>query len=123
MTFSERIGKKQVRQELQIDGMNESLRNCLWNLVYTSVLEPMLTVRHGTSRSLSLNLFIRNIWHGYFGRAIDILPGSPQDINQNIRDWFFGAEWYKIYDLLEFMGPVGYIGCVSEVGMADNTRR
>ncbi len=103
MTFSERIGKKQVRQELQIDGMNESLRNCLWNLVYTSVLEPMLTVRHGTSRSLSLNLFIRNIWHGYFGRAIDILPGSPQDINQNIRDWFFGAEWYKIYDLLEFM--------------------
>lgn len=31
--FSERMGFVPVRQTLQIDGMNDGLRNSIWNLI------------------------------------------------------------------------------------------
>ena len=40
--FSERMGYKVTRSTIQIESMDEDLRNSLWNLVFESVLASFL---------------------------------------------------------------------------------
>ncbi len=43
MKFSQRIGKIPVRDSLQIDSIDKSLENRLWNEIYVSFLEHCQT--------------------------------------------------------------------------------
>jgi hypothetical protein len=99
MRFSERIGRKQVRQELQIDGMDTPLRNRLWNTVV--IILPLRDV--GGDLSNSSYSFAKKCWHNFFKLPIDGIPYSAYSVRNCIRDWFFKAEWYEVYDFLEFI--------------------
>jgi hypothetical protein len=105
MRFSERIGKKQVRQELQIDGIDEPLRTSLWNIVYMALFEPMSNVRHGTMTGETLNLITRRLWLEFFKwhiyKSFDV-----GDSRERVFKWFLKAEWYEVYDFLEFLSSV-----------------
>lgn len=93
--FSDRIGITQRPTELQINSMNDVLRNCLWNLIVTHV---------GNWSFLATGLYIH-----YFKEPIDSLPRfhiNTQQANECralIRKRFFDLEWYETYNLLECM--------------------
>jgi len=40
-TFSERIGKSEVKTELQIDHIDKDLKHSLWNVIVRYIIEPL----------------------------------------------------------------------------------
>lgn len=114
MRFSERIGKKPVRQQLQIDGMDAPLRNCLWNIID----KYFLSMIHNDPfehclRNPSL-YFVRLLWHDFFKLDYSTIPYSSANFRKKMHDWFFKVEWYEIYDFLEYIATLKDEGVMVE---------
>jgi hypothetical protein len=103
MRFSERIGKKQVRQELQVDGIDAPLRNCLWDIVSSFILCKISDDRFTRSLTSESYGLAKTIYHSFFKKALNEVPNYASGIGDQIYKWFFEAEWYEIYDFLEFI--------------------
>lgn len=101
LSFSQRIGKKPDFKELQIEVMDDDLRNSLWNVLKITVLDPL------TVNSYSLHeQLCKSLWINYFKYRIDEMPVRPRDRNSVIRSYFFQREWFCIYDLLEAIAKI-----------------
>ena len=101
--FSQREGLKPLKQRIQIDSVDEDLKNGLWNcfLKFVEVLTPFTGVK----------LFRRLgelLWINYFKQPLDTLSNDPFEIYKYIRDYFFDSkrEWNEIYDFIEFVVKV-----------------
>lgn len=108
MKFSERLGYKPVREQLQIDSVDDELRNALWS-VY---LEVFLLAIPNSLYEPVFTRFARGLWYDFFKKPIDTLPTySDSTVQHNyvqkfLRDFFFGTRnWYDFYDLIEFSVP------------------
>jgi hypothetical protein len=103
MRFSERMGKKKVKCDLQIESMDADLRNGLWNILWDRVISKMQEGRDIRVDS-SWQGFVTILWHDLFKCPIDeILWDLAYDVQQQVKRCFFKAEWYEVYDLLEFV--------------------
>ena len=100
LTFSQRMELSPVRKALQIDSMDEALRNGLWNVISEFLFEP-LSRRLKVSESQFGNL-TKWIWTEHFNRAEDSLPGRTRDAVMTFRNYFYSVEWNAVYDLIEF---------------------
>lgn len=95
-SFSERIGLKPIKT-LPADSLDPGLRNRLWNAVRSCYLS-------GAAWSPELDEFVRRLWDEYFKWPLDAIPyGSAL---HSIRDYFFDAKWYEVYDFVEFCAAV-----------------
>ncbi|WP_045761641.1 AbiJ-NTD4 domain-containing protein [Xanthomonas albilineans] len=101
-TFSERMGFKATRTVAQVGKMDDALRNGLWNVLYTNFFNN----NHYESHEYVSRL----IWQLYFKRPIDSRPSESAMFNgeyradlDEVRAHFFGCEWNKVYDFVEFM--------------------
>ena len=65
MRFSERQGYKQVSKIIQHDGMNDSLRNGLWNVIYEFFLGSSKGRRRFQGDNTILQHFVRTFWKDY----------------------------------------------------------
>jgi AbiJ N-terminal domain 4 len=111
LSFAERIGIKKPKIELSKDNLSIDLKNTLWSIICTEVLSKLNTrVSYGGSFS-ELVSFFKVLWIDFFKWPIDSLSVSQgqfyneKDYNR-LRDWFFKAEWYDVYELLEFIAEV-----------------
>lgn len=95
LSFSQRIGMKPTFKELQIESMDDDLRNSLWN-VLVMVLDSLTVNSYLPHQQLC-----KSLWINYFKYRIDEMPLRVKDRNSIIRSYFFQKEWYCIYDLLE----------------------
>jgi len=109
MRFSQKIGKKDIRTTLQIDTIDSELRNRLWNAI--------LELKGGTDqydhyRESTFQQLSRVIWKDFFNYPMDKLPiwrvNSTERVDSDemiaqLRTWFFKAEWFEVYDLIEFL--------------------
>lgn len=102
MKFSQRIGKIPTEKQLQIEFLDDELKNGLWNGIKLFVLDKILT-RNKHSGGTQFESFCLVLWHYYFKLPIDTIPGYYLTSEQFIRDSFFNGEWYQSYDLLEFL--------------------
>ncbi|RYJ40202.1 hypothetical protein NU08_0958 [Flavobacterium anhuiense] len=106
MKFSERLGYKAVKDQIQIESIDNDLRNLLWS-VY---LESFIKKTENWERQPHLSKFIRHLWINFFKLPIDSLPSYESGLVQTafiiktLRDFFFDPkhEWFETYDLLEF---------------------
>jgi AbiJ N-terminal domain 4 len=98
MSFSERFGYKPVRKIIQIDSMNDQLTNRLWSLL-TIYVEH----RDRFEFDYKLRLLCVRIWMDFFKLPIDEMPSTWRSAHQFIRGAFFGFEWNKVYDFIEFV--------------------
>lgn len=93
-TFSERYGYSKVRDILQKDDMNHSLKVAIWNFIYEDFLEFSNTIK-------------KLIWTDFFHLPVDeIYSGEVhyKAINiPKIKSLFEKLDWFQIYDLLEFI--------------------
>lgn len=96
--FSQRIGVTSVRNVVQTESIDIPLRNRLWSMIYLCLdasTNPMdYSPQQGLYRSIYLN---------FFELAIDQIPDYAETANNKIRAYHFADEWYKPYDLLEFV--------------------
>lgn len=102
MKFSQRIDITPVETALQTQGMNDALRNSLWNLldVYIWSRGGFLYVQYG---SPDIEEFSRGLWFHYFKKPMDSRPDRARRIFEEIREYYFGCAWYQVYDFLEYV--------------------
>jgi hypothetical protein len=102
--FSERKGITKPRTELQIESMDDALKNCLWNVLQWSYFRHDVACESGFSDypSQTMQDFLLIVWHSYFKEPTDTLPRHWSDVYDTIRKYFFKAPWYFVYDFIEF---------------------
>ena len=108
MKFSERLGYKPVKEQLQIDSIDIELKNSLWSIYFERFLEPMQNGPHDPT----LAKFCRTLWFEFFKLPLDTLTiyiYGTNEVNEkwifpHLRKYFYNNErqWYEIYDLLKF---------------------
>lgn len=101
-SFSQRKGFKPVAETIQLDSMNESLRNSLWNALDVMIWSSQ-NFMYRQHSSPYIEGFSKSLWFHYFKKPIDTRPDRSSRILQEIREYFFACEWYEVYDFLEFV--------------------
>lgn len=102
MRFSERTGNKPARIEIQLDNIDEPLRNSLWS----TIIRTALRQDHSHDRSWrfvesEIKNFSRLAYVNFFKWPIDKIPYEVQATVDVFRKWFFAAKWFEVYDFIE----------------------
>ena len=103
MSFSERIGLKQ-RPPIQLESMDEALRNGLFNIVHPFLLEGLRDSRTAHRRPWQ-NRF-NSMWSDFFRLPLYKSPANyAGDAKPNafIHEFFRDAEWNRVYDAVEYL--------------------
>lgn len=108
--FSERKGYIKVSDAFQKDGINNALLNSLWNVLHIHLWnrDGYLYVKYGRP---VIEKYGKELWMDFFKKPIDTMPKilfnnlmqrSSDRILEEIRKFFFNAEWFLVYDFIEF---------------------
>jgi hypothetical protein len=110
MSFSERYGYKPVREIIQIDSMDDHLRNGLWSLLKVCFWDDArvssgIPNRTFITDTINTNLYhlSTKLWFNYFKRPLDNLDQDWSKVLSQLREYFFKSEWFEVYDFLEFV--------------------
>lgn len=113
--FSERQKITEARIEIQLDYIDEPLKNTLWNILLEDFFSPISTSTGDSfsPKESNFSKISKHIWKEFFKGAVDRLNQTSYynftEINsgifiRQIRDWYYNdADWYDIYDLIEFI--------------------
>lgn len=109
--FSQRHGYECARAVAQVEGMDDALRNGLWNCIVQLIVELN---RMGTQFFVE---FAETLWDEFFNRTTDDVSYFPSEAASQIREWFMGAPWYRVYDLVEYLAATQreLVPCFSRV--------
>lgn len=113
MRFSERLGYKPIKQELQFEVIDVDLKNSLWTIFLDGFFNRLENLTFDRRRELYNYTY--SLWLNFFKLPIDSAPiHSDKSVSKNsvanhLREFFFSTdtEWYEIYDLIEFSGQYG----------------
>jgi len=98
--FSERYGYKKARDTIQLDSMDEALRNSLWNMLIIHYWKPAET---DTKRSYDISVLTTLIWRDFYKQPLDKKPGPLSKYIEGFRLVYFNMHWAEVYDLVEFI--------------------
>lgn len=96
MRFSQRKGLKPIRCEIQVESIDEELRNALWDVIYMVFHE--CNDPYSNYRRPMTTLYER-MWHLYFKEPLDTI----RDPWSRIRNIVLRDDWFEVYDLIEFI--------------------
>ncbi len=111
MQFSERYGYKKIRELIQIDSIDEPLRNGLWSILTVSVWDNVKLTHSGRypgyylsdQQNSKYKELCDLLWFSYFKKPLDKLGDEWKKVLEEIRVYFFKCEWYEVYDFIEFI--------------------
>jgi len=118
--FSQRYGYSPAELPLQLESMNDDLRVRLWNTL-AEVLTFFMT-NNGIVSTRIRQILCREIFDAFLKREADDkchLGLSIYDVRE-IKNWYFNeAEWFHVYDFIEFVWQrldttVRYVGDIYE---------
>jgi hypothetical protein len=97
-----------VRSIVQRESMDEPLRNNLWDALkdfYWDQVTPSFIGARGPwlSDHPEIKILMRSLWHLFFQVPADTLSNNWTETRLKIRRWFFEAEWFEVYDMIEFI--------------------
>lgn len=101
--FSQRMGIKPVKTVIQVDSIDDDLRNSLWNALCLFYWREVRARRISDSTNSDIKILLMKLWVHYFKKPIDTLSEFWPDVRGEIRDYFFNCEWYEVYDFIEFI--------------------
>lgn len=105
-TFSERRGLKPVRNVIQIDSIDESLKNGLWNAVlehYFYILKRQFVYLDFQDYPIPI---IEQVWKDFYKLRIDEIPIFSLQVLTALRNHYYNDIWYRVYDLIEFCAKI-----------------
>ena len=111
MRFSERYGYKPIKEIIQIESMDEPLRNGLWSLLKLHCWDH---VRHTSSGigggyyldgydNQKIHSLCKCLWFNYFKKPLDQLSNKWSKVLAELREYFFDCKWNEVYDFIEFV--------------------
>lgn len=102
--FSARKGLRQVSEAIQLEAVNDALRNSIWNVLHVDIWssDGFLNWYHHEYEPRII-AFSQELWFHYFKKPIDTRNYDEKKILNEIRNYFFSCEWYDVYDFLEFV--------------------
>lgn len=101
MRFSQRIGRTPLTKELQLESIDEELKNGLWNVYDIFILSRISTEHSYQLNNIPSTFFSNSLWYHYFKKPIDKIPYNFSHVRAEIRNYFFSCNWYQLYDLIE----------------------
>jgi hypothetical protein len=102
MGFSQRMGLQPLTKDIQIDSIDQDLKNGLWNIIKIRLLDK-ISRKQGYGTDNDFDPFCKYVWHHYYKLPIDTIPNYQHLCETFIRDKFFNYDWHEIYDFLEFL--------------------
>jgi len=99
--FSQRKGIKLVKSVIQVDDMDDDLRNGLWNALTISYWDNI--ERDYISYFPDMENLIKKLWVDHFKQPLDTLEDIWSLTYEKIRNKFYNYEWYEVYDFIEFI--------------------
>jgi hypothetical protein len=94
--FSERIGVESRPTSIQMEDISEELRNSLWNLIY-QLYKPVSDItKYWRQVAEYVALHFRKV-------PVDEVPYGDIDCHTWMKRYFYGLEWYEVYNLIEFI--------------------
>lgn len=104
-TFSQRRGFEVVSEVIQVNSMNQELRNSLWNVLsanfFLEYSEDIFSPTTVMYCGVYVDSFIRFVWTNYFKLPLDHLSKLQSKVVEVILNLFQNGSWYKVYDFLE----------------------
>src|SRR5271157_1397824 len=102
MRFSQRIGKKPIRSAIQIESMDDDLRNSLWN-VFREFAFGKIVSNENRILFPAPPIFWA-LWIDFLKKPLGTSGSTLGDAEGRLNQWFFReAQWYEIYDFMEFV--------------------
>src|SRR5580704_3443316 len=103
MRFSERKGIIKVKTLVQREDIDVPLRNGLWNVLYSKLFtNEYFVYAHSMYQPAPIDKYIESLWVSHFKIPLDQAPRGIENQVGTLRDFFFKAKWFQIYDLVEF---------------------
>lgn len=99
--FSQRKGIKPVKSVIQVNFMDDDLRNDLWNALTASYWDNIS--KYWISYFPDMEILIKKIWVDHFKQPLDTLENAWSKTYKKIRKIFYNYEWYEVYDFIEFI--------------------
>ena len=108
--FSQRKGLKPIRETVQVESMDESLRNAIWNSFFEHIIKKD-GFMDSSYVSGEIHGFADYFWANFLKQTVDTHPHRDDTIYDELRKMFFRFQWYEVYDFVEFI-----VSCVRNVG-------
>lgn len=108
--FRERLGLFNKKTTIPKDKMPDDLRNTLWSISCEKIAQIPNDKSYGNHLT-DLSEFFKFLWRDFFKKPIDTLEISNGVINpekhyEYLRNWYFDAKWYEIYEYLEYCADI-----------------
>src|ERR1035438_8008370 len=105
MRFSEEKGFRKARASVQREEMDSALRNGLWNVLHKMLFENDRFIYSQLSlyQPSMLDELVNSLWQSHFKQPVDQAPQGVESQVATLRDYFFKAQWWDIYDLVGFI--------------------
>ncbi|MCK4443015.1 MAG: hypothetical protein KAW09_00620 [Thermoplasmata archaeon] len=100
-SFSQRKGYKPVRTEIQVGGMDEALRNSLWNALDLYIWDRMEGAY--IQEDENIHTLFTELWAEHLKLPLDTLDSWWPTTLGETRELFFSLKWFEIYDFMEFV--------------------
>lgn len=98
MSFSQKIGKRPLIKNMQIESIDNELRNRLWNTYNRFIIDEINPESFFDEKSYFEN-YIDYLWTDFFKIPIN---GHYSGKTEEIKSYFFQFQWYDVYDFIEF---------------------
>ena len=99
MLFSQRKGIKPGKSVIQIDDMDNDLRNSLWNALALCFWNHISNINYLSS----YKTFISNIWVYHFKEPLYSLSNVWSNVQRAIKIQYDNLKWYEVYDFIEYV--------------------
>lgn len=94
--FSERLGIVNSTPIIQTEGMNDALRNTLWNFIHSQYDSNSYNAHHWRQLAEWIARFFRKV-------PVDELPYEDYGCKEWVKEYFYNLEWFEVYDFIEFI--------------------
>jgi len=85
--------------------MDADLRNGLWSVLFETYLGKFRDYHNEPAPAYWAweQRLVVGLWRDFYKLAVDSIPHSWPIAVEQMRNWFFQAEWHQVYDFLEFI--------------------
>lgn len=105
MLFSERYGHTPPKSIIQIDSIDDALRNSLWSILKVHIWDHVHFSQYGSLFRMNpeIGTFCQRMWFNYYKLPLDTLENDWNWIYKFLRNDFFNCKWFELYNFLEFV--------------------
>lgn len=96
------MGLVPLSKKIQIDSMDDDLRNGLWNAIHSGILSTIIRRGNNLSAHYTFTGIFTQIWADFLKIPVAI-PTYAASAVEELADRFEVFTWHRVYDFVEFM--------------------